>query len=362
MELKKLDRALRNWNRTLECNKQGKIAYNNPSVVPDLNHPSINEAKKYWRKYNIKLNPKWHAFYAALNNIHSSRYIPQDIFYNYIMPSLNNNYLAEAYTDKNMYDVFMQGIKMPKTILRCMHGNLTDADYNLLNISNYSSILPDKEIDCFIKPSIYSCGGRNIRKCKIRDGKIFIDEVLQDINKLKASYKRDFIIQDGIDQSSILSDIYPYSVNTIRSLSLRYGDKIVIFSNELNFGNNQNYVSNTSAGGVFCGVDKNGDVAEFGYDNKFNKIFEHPFTHRPFKNIALPDIGDLEKIIVQGHERLPHFDLVAWDFGVDKSSNYVLIEYNLVLPGLDYHQVINGPVFEKYLDVILDNLHEPEYI
>lgn len=68
------------------------------------------------------------------------------------------------------------------------------------------------------------------------------------------------------------------------------------------------------------------------------------------------------QIIVQGHERLPHFDLVAWDFGVDKCSNYVLIEYNLVLPGLDYHQVINGPVFEKYLDVILDNLHEPEYI
>ncbi len=292
---KKIDRFLRRWNATLACNKEVNLAYKNTSTVPDLNHPSIKEAKIYWRKYNIKLNPKWHAFYASLNDIHSSRYIPQNIFYNYIMPSLNNNYLAEAYNDKNMYDVFMKGIKMPKTMLRCMHGKFHDADYNLINSSNYSYILPDKEIDCFIKPSIYSCGGRNIRKCKIRDGKIFIDEVLQDINKLKSLYKRDFIIQEGINQSSILSDIYPYSLNTIRSLSLRYEDKIVIVSNELNFGNNQNYVSNTSAGGVFCGVDKNGNVAKFGYDNNFKRIFEHPFTHRPLKNISLPDIGDLEK-------------------------------------------------------------------
>ena len=272
---KKIDRFLRRWNTTLKCNKEVNLIYKSTSAVPDLNHPSINEARKYWRKYNIRLNPKWHAFCASLNNIHSSRYIPEDIFYNHIMPLLNNFNLAQAYTDKNMYDVFMQGIKMPKALLRCMHGNLYDADYNLLNIANYSNSLSDKEVDCFIKPPIDSGQGKNVKKCKIKDRKIFVGGGLQDINKLKNSYDGDFIIQEGIKQSSILSDIYPYSVNIIRSISLRYENKIVVLStNQLNFGNNQNYVSYTVDGEVVCGVDHNGNVAEFGYDDKFNKIFE----------------------------------------------------------------------------------------
>jgi hypothetical protein len=359
---KKIDRFLRRWNTKLKCNKEENLVYKNTSAVVDLNNPSINEARKYWRKYNIRLNPKWHAFCASLNNIHSSKYIPEDIFFNHIMPSLNNNNLTRAYSDKNMYDVFMQGITMPKTVLRCMHGSLHDADYNLLNIENYSKSLPDKEVGCFIKPTIDSGQGKNIKKCKIRDGKIFVDEVLQDINKLKSSYAGDFIIQEGIDQPLILSNIYPYSVNSIRSMSLRYESNIIVMSNLLKFGGNKNYVDNTGVGGVVCGVDGNGNVVEFGYDNKFNKLFEHPFTCKPFKNIVLPDICDLEKTIIKCHERLPHFDLVAWDFGVDKFNKYVLIEYNLSSPGLNCHQVINGPIFEKYLDGIMNNLHEPEYI
>ena len=359
---KKIDRFLRRWNTTLNCNKKVNLIYKSTSAVLDLNHPSIKETRKYWQKYNIRLNPKWHAFCASLNNIRSSRYIPEDIFYNYIMPSLNNFILVWAYRDKNMYDVFMQGIKMPKTMLRCMHGNLHDADYHLLNIENYTKSLLNKEADCFIKPTINSGSGKNIKKCKIRKGKIFIDEILQDIKKLRSSYNGDFIIQEGIDQSSILSDIYPYSVNSIRSMSLRYEEKIVILSHLLKFGNNQNYVSNTGAGGVVCGINRHGNVTEFGYDNKFNKILEHPFTFKPFKNIALPNFSELEKVIVKGHERLPHFNLVAWDFGLDNFNRYVLIECNLIFPWLNDHQVLSGPIFEKYLDGILDNVLEPRHI
>jgi hypothetical protein len=362
LKLKKIDRSLRRWNRTLECNKQVNPIYKSNSAALDLNHPSIKEARKYWRKYNIRLNPKWNAFCAALNNIHSIKYIPEDIFFNHIVSSLNNNNLARAYVDKNMYDFFMQGINMPKTILRCMHGRLYDADYKLLNEENYSASLQYDKEDCFIKPTIDSGSGKNIRKCQIVDGKIFIAETIWDINKLISSYAGEFIIQEGMDQSSILSDIYPYSVNCIRSLSLRYEGNIVILSNLLKFGNNKYYLDNTGTGGVVCGIDKNGIVTEFAYDDILNRILEHPFTRKPFKNIALPNFFDLETVVRQCHERLLHFDLVAWDFGVDQRNNYVLIEYNLLLPGLNYHEVINGPIFEEYLDGILDNLHEPEYI
>ncbi len=99
--LKKIDHSLTRWNRrvinwymntTLRPNINSIIK--STSIVLDLNHPSVNEAKNYWRKYNIKLNPKWHVFYALLNNKYSSKYIPEDIFFNYIIPSLNNNDLC----------------------------------------------------------------------------------------------------------------------------------------------------------------------------------------------------------------------------------------------------------------------------
>jgi hypothetical protein len=353
LQLKKIDRSLRRLNLTLEYNKEVKHIYKNTSAVMDFNHPSINEAKKYWRKYNIRLNPKWNAFCASLNNIHSSKYIPENIFFNYVMPLLNNFSLCPAYNDKNIFDVFMQDIKMPKTIIRCMHGNLHDADYNLLIVKNHSKILPVREIDCFIKPAIDSGSGKNIRKGKIKDGKIYIDGKLQDINELIFFYAGEFIIQECLHQSSILSDIYPYSINCIRSMSLRYQDEIIIMSNLLKFGNNKNFIDNTGAGGVVCGINKHGNLTEFGYDSKFNKIFAHPLTRKPFKNIALPDFCDLERTIVQCHERLPHFNLVGWDFGVDEFNKYVMIEHNLLYPGLNYHQVFNGPIFEKYLEEII---------
>jgi hypothetical protein len=361
--LKEIDHFLTRWNMTVvrwywikRCDKDLKSIIKNTSIVLDLSHPSVKEAKKYWRKYNIKLNPKWHTFYALLNNTYSSKYIPEDIFFNYIIPSLNNNDLYKAYTDKNSYDVFMKGIRMPKTVLRCIHGNLYNDSYTLLTHENYINSLPPEEVECFIKPALDSGQGKNIKKGKISKGKIFIDDIVQDIDNLISSYQGEFIIQEGMIQSRILSDIYPYSVNSIRPISLRHNGEIVVLSYLLLFGGNKNYVSNTSAGGVVCGIDEQGKITECAYDKKFNKMVEHPFTHKRFKNITLPNFSALKKLIIQCHERLPHFNFIAWDFGLDRTDHYTLIEYNTLLPGLHTHQVFNGPILEKYLDEILSRL------
>ena len=361
--LRGIDYTLTRWNMTVKkwfwikrSDRDIEKIINNSSIILDLTHPSVNEAKNYWRKYHIKLHPKWPVFYALLNNTYSSKYIPEDIFFNYIIPSLNNNDLCKAYTDKNSYDVFMKGVRMPKTLLRCIHGTLYDDSYTLLTHENYINSLPPEEAECFIKPAIDSGRGRNIKKCKISKGKIFIDDIVQDIDTVISSYQGEFIIQEGIKQSKTLSDIYPYSINSIRPISLRHKGKIVVLSYLLLFGSKKNYVSNTGAGGVVCGVDENGNLTEFGYDKNFNKMFEHPFTHKPFKNITLPNFSELKKLIIQCHERLPHFNFIAWDFGLDNNNHYTLIEYNTLLPGLHTHQVFYGPIFEKYLDDILGNL------
>ena len=139
-------------------------------------------------------------FLCIIKQYLSSKYIPEDIFFNYIIPSLNNNDLYKAYTDKNSYDVFMKGIRMPKTVLRCMHGNFYNDSYALLTRENYINSLPAEEVECFIKPALDSGQGKNIKKGKISKGKIFIDDIVQDIDNLISSYQGEFIIQEGMVQ------------------------------------------------------------------------------------------------------------------------------------------------------------------
>lgn len=69
------------------------------------------------------------------------------------------------------------------------------------------------------------------------NGKIFIDDIVQNINNLISPYQGEFIIRKSMDQSVTLSDIYPNSVNTIRPISLRHKGKKVALSYQLLFGN-----------------------------------------------------------------------------------------------------------------------------
>ena len=79
LELKKFYRFYKRLEMTLERHKKYNLIYKSTSAVLNLKHPSIAEAKKYWKKYKIRINPKWHAFCASLNNIQSSKYIPEDV-------------------------------------------------------------------------------------------------------------------------------------------------------------------------------------------------------------------------------------------------------------------------------------------
>ena len=54
----------------------------------------------------------------------------------------------------------------------------------------------------------------------------------------------------------------------------------------------------------------------------------------------------------------PHFKMVSWDFAVNEHGNPIMIEANLCLGELDFHQLNNGPLFGEDTKKILDEVFQ----
>ena len=52
------------------------------------------------------------------------------------------------------------------------------------------------------------------------------------------------------------------------------------------------------------------------------------------------------------HARMPYFRFIAWDMTIDCDGEPVIMEYNLLSPGIMYYQWTNGPLFGTDVDRI----------
>jgi hypothetical protein len=96
----------------------------------------IEFLKNIWKK-----NDYWDFYFqSAPNSIKSSKFVPLD-YYNYkVLPNLNDPFTRIYVQDKNMFDKVFgnMGVKLPKTIFRCMNNIFMDADYNeIADIDEY---------------------------------------------------------------------------------------------------------------------------------------------------------------------------------------------------------------------------------
>src|SRR5699024_10654368 len=87
------------------------------------------DIRKYWDRYDKKVNMEWHRAYTATNSVEDVRYIPENIFYKEILPHFNRMELSTAYSDKNMYDKMFQNFNRPKTVVRNINGIFSDENY-----------------------------------------------------------------------------------------------------------------------------------------------------------------------------------------------------------------------------------------
>lgn len=122
-----------------------------------LSKKQINDIREYYSSFGFKnINLNWHRFYTHYSGEFYKEYIPEDLFYNVVIPNLNMNKAHSGLTDKSLLDRLFQSVKKPQNIIKNINGVYFDGWEN--NIIGFEEVLKicNKYSSLIIKPSIDS--------------------------------------------------------------------------------------------------------------------------------------------------------------------------------------------------------------
>lgn len=295
----------------------------------------------YWQNLKVRLNTNWHYTFSTMNGQQHPEYIPEYLFFAYIEPTLNNQLLYKAYTDKNASHFFMDKKHLPKTFFRVTNGIYFDDDFEVQSKKDALAVLSKIKDKIVLKPAIDSGGGKNVL---IKSGSE-ISFILQNDSKYEME---SYIVQEKIMQHNTLSQFHPSSVNTLRIMTARVKDEIVVLSTFFRMGYNNSTIDNSLVGGVVCGINTEGKLRKSGMNMQFIRHEKHPDTGIAFHNIEIPGIVDAWELCQKTHKKMPHFTFISWDIAINENCQPICIEYNISNQGIFAHQLNNGPLFGKY--------------
>jgi len=239
-----------------------------------------------------------------------------------------NNAITKKYNDKNSINKFEDKALFNKLFNKYLNREwiyLKDA-----SIDDFKKYLKGKK-EIIVKPLDLSCG-KGVEKLKVKDF---------DIEKLykKLLNSGQTLVEDVADQHDVLNEIYPYSVNTLRIVTL---NKQVVTA-YLRIGNHGNVVDNFNHGGMVTAIDVETGVINFpAIDKEKNVFYEHPMTKKKIVGLKIPNWNKVKKLCIDACDVVPEVGYIAWDvcLGKDKPC---LIEGN-DFPGHDLYEL---PVHKK---------------
>lgn len=316
-----------------------KLAQSSPLK---LSKGQISDIQKFYKKVAGHAVPTlWHQYFYSRNGLWSEQYVPTCFYHKELIYRLNNYQFRHAYVDKGVFDIFFPDVNRPKTIIKNLNGYFYDEKSP---ISKHDAIERCKEIDeAIIKPSQEGMWGKGVKLITSNQG--------VDFGRLFDQYGQNFIIQQRVSQNDQLSMLNPTSLNTLRVLSYRHGDEVYILYAVVRIGRIGQNIDNETAGGINADVDiEKGCILECAYGTPAEKKILKTDCGTELKGFMIPAFGKVLDNVRKLHTRLPYFNLVGWDWGIDSNEEPVLIEWNRCP---DLSQTAHGPAFGQLTEMII---------
>lgn len=345
--INKLDRLL--WLKNDRLNWYKDFIHFKGTAEPVLNNEQKKEIKKYFLHFGFDIKPDWHDYYTALTGIYSKKYIPADLMYTRIVPYLNYMPFELAYQDKNAYWRLLPNVIQPECILQRVHSFFYDGNHNAISREEAIKTCVELE-DVIIKPTINSCQGRGVELLKNLKDNSSNNE--RNIAEIFERYGDDFIIQQRVKQSRFLSSLNESSLNTMRILTFRRNNEIIILSTAIRIGGKGSITDNGYGGGFSCGILQDGSLKNIGYRLTTGERIDVLQNGVKLAGLRIPHFDKVIDKAKELHLTLPYLRIIGWDFTLNEDNEPVFIEMN-TLPGLYIMQLNNGPVFGDYTDEIL---------
>lgn len=193
-------------------------------------------------------------------------------------------------------------------------------------------------------------GGKGILVCEKDTDRKEIEDFLN-------STSNDIVVQEGLKQSEQMAYLNSSSVNTIRIMTLlRKNGSVKICSSCVRIGLEGSKVDNASSGGIVVGVSEFGQLNKIAYDPDGKSYSAHPSSGVKFDNIVIPSYDKVKDVVVREALSTPQFRLISWDIAIDEREEPILIEANLFVGELEFHQLNNGPIFGDETEEILNEV------
>ena len=306
------------------------------------------DIKAYFKKHFGREVPTyWHQYLYSRNGLYSEKYIPASIYFSSIIFRLNNYRFGPAYADKGFYDTLFSDINRPRTFVKNINGFFYD-DKN--PITKEEAVERCQNLGgAVIKPTIFGHWGEGVKLFHTDNGQI--PELGMNVADLFANYNKNFIVQNKLEQHPDLAKLNPTSVNTIRVLSYRRENDVLILYAVIRIGRSGKTVDNETAGGIKADIDlSTGCIKGLAYGSPTEKDMPKTDSGVILDNYLIPSFPKVLEFVKAMHLRLPFFRLVGWDISVDAAGNPVMIEWNR---SAELSQVAHGPAFGEYTEEIL---------
>lgn len=288
----------------------------------------------------------WHQYLYSRNNFFSVKYIPASVYRTSIVFRLNDYQYSLAYVDKGFYDTLFPDVNRPKTFIKNVNGFYYDDKKSITKEEALSRCSNLK--DAIIKPTALSSWGVGVQLFHTDNG--FIPEMNMSVEDLFARYKKSFIIQSKLEQHPDLARLNPTSVNSIRVMSYRRDNEVIILYAVIRIGRKGKVVDNESAGGIKADIDLlTGRIKGPAFGSATEPNMPQTDSGAVVDNYLIPSFPQILDFVKDLHLRLPYFRLVGWDISVDTEGNPVMIEWNR---SAELSQVAHGPAFGDYTEEI----------
>jgi len=313
--------------------------------------------KAYWKKYGLRVNSVYFTLYSNICNHQDINFIPENIYYSIIEPSMNNKIMSKMYSNKNLYDILYNCCAyLPLTIIRRIDNVYYNIDYKRVNDIDVISVLSTFS-KFIIKNSLDSGGGRSVEFFSKKDRDTFINQKgdILSLRYLNQHFIGDIIIQEYIQSHTYFSKFNSSSLNTVRVFTYRsvVDEEIKILHKIIRIGKEGSVVDNQAAGGISCGINNNGILNNFAIDKWGNKYFERGgYTFND--QIKVPLYQEILDMAISIASKNHYCRLLGIDLCVDINKNVRLIEVNNSNNEINFYQMNNGSLFGDFSSEIIN--------
>lgn len=207
-----------------------------------------------------------------------------------------------------------------------------------------------------LKPQ-YSSWGIGFRKytAEMLDAEQDPDALFEELCRKK------YLAEQFVESDEELARFHPESLNTLRVITFRSGERFEVFGCGLRVGNNGLHVDNAHGGGIFCEIDpESGVIITDGMDEHGDYYRVHPMTGVPFLHERIPHWDEVIELCREMSAALPCLRVVGWDIAILPGGKLELIEGNHN-PGMN---IVQAPakhgVHDKFAAMLLDFYGAPE--